>query len=325
MQDTAPPLSRAMLQRLVLRYRRNAPAAALGPHLRRAQGHSLEFRDYRAYQPGDDIRTVDWRASLRRGETAGLLVRSFEAEKRLTLAVLIDNRPEMLLPETAPKLLFALWALRALAELALAGGDDVLLARLFSGAGQPSVTLRGTSGPQQAARWAEALWHAGDVSGVGAAPAFADLTALERQLQPASAVVVISDLLFDDRGGRFAAFLRAAQMRRRSVSILHLDSFAHEAAMLRQLGQFRLLRPDAQEDPGPLRHDAAVLAEAGAAIAEHLRALRREAAGPGLDWPAQAVQWPATDGFEKTDLRDLFAQSFPALPLLRGLGLGGQE
>lgn len=321
MARTDPPLPPDVLRRLVLRYGPHAPAAALGAHLRRAQGHSLEFREYRAYQPGDDIRTVDWRASYRRGADAGLLVRSFEAEKRMTLALVIDNRAEMTLPEAMPKLLYGLWALRAMAALALQDGDDVILARLFAEAGPPVLSLRGGAGPSRAAAWADAvLAEAG-----GFAPRFADLSVLERLLKPASAVVVISDMLFEDPERVFVNFVQAAQRRRRSVSILQLDSVGHELARLRALSQFRLVRGDGRAEDQPLRPDDTGFAEAEAAVAAHLRGMRQALAGPGLDWHANAVQWPAavTDATGAPfDLRDLFAQGFPTLPLLAGLGLG---
>ena len=35
-------------------------ATASGLHRARARGYGLEFHDYRAYQPGDELRSIDW-------------------------------------------------------------------------------------------------------------------------------------------------------------------------------------------------------------------------------------------------------------------------
>src|SRR6267142_6478022 len=132
------PLSTAFLEQFRLRARQRTRAGQVGAHLRRRQGQSLEFRDFTPYTPGDDVRYIDWRVSLRVGQRGDLLVRRFGAEEQLTLAVSVDNRPRMHLPEHAPKIVMAGWLARALGEVALRRGDRVVLHRLF-GAGPPGV------------------------------------------------------------------------------------------------------------------------------------------------------------------------------------------
>lgn len=330
MLTTEPPLSPALLDRLVLRWRRDAPASGQGAHLRRRQGHSLEFREYRAYQRGDDIRAVDWRASARLPRSGELLVRSFEAEERMRLLVLVDNRPEMALPEAMPKLLIALWSARALAQLALRKGDEVVLARLFEGAGPPMVTLRSAQAEGGARDWAEALWQARFTGGSVAVPPLADLDRLRSVLKPAGAVVVVSDLLFDDPTERFVRFARQAQQQRRSLSVMLLNSLPYEIALLRAAATFRMPRP---ADPGAERvevFDEQAFHQAGEAVREHLHRLRRRLDAGGLDWPASAVNWPepksetATAAQEAGSLKSLFVRDFLRLPLLGGLALGGR-
>lgn len=324
---TDPPVTPAMLRRLVLRWRRDAPGSGVGAHLRRRQGHSLEFREFRLYQPGDDVRTVDWRASARLPRRSDLLVRSFEAEERLTLAIIVDNRPEMTLPASMPKLQFALWVVRALARLALDDGDDVVLARLFAGPGRAVVPLRGIGGHQQARAWSEALWQGRDRS----RDDFTDLSAILSALRPAGAVVLISDMLFDDTDNRFRAFARQAQSRRRSLSVVELDTLTHEVAILRQAHEFHLLRPGVQAGSDAQLFDPTVFAQVIEEVEAHKATLRRVIHGGGLDWPRAAVTWPEPGGEEGNDnradaqrLRDLFNNSFPHLSLLSGLGIGGR-
>lgn len=67
----------------------SAPAASTGSGLRhaRVRGGGLEFRDYRHYQPGDDLRSIDWTVDARLRQ---LVVRVFSAEGRLQLHLLVD-------------------------------------------------------------------------------------------------------------------------------------------------------------------------------------------------------------------------------------------
>ena len=44
---------------------RTASAALAGLQFGRQAGASLEFRDHRDYQPGDDLRRIDWNAFAR--------------------------------------------------------------------------------------------------------------------------------------------------------------------------------------------------------------------------------------------------------------------
>ncbi|OHC51884.1 MAG: hypothetical protein A3D16_07820 [Rhodobacterales bacterium RIFCSPHIGHO2_02_FULL_62_130] len=328
MPITDPPLSPAMLDRLVLRWRRNAPSVGTGPHQRRRQGHSLEFREYRAYQRGDDIRGVDWRASARQPRRGDLLLRSFEAEQQMTLAILIDNRPEMALPETMPRLLYALWAMRALVMLALDKGDEVLLARLFAGPGEALVTLRGADGGARARDWAEVIWAGRLIRDPPAG--FADLRRIADKLRPAGAAVVLSDMLFDDPGQQFVQFARQVQTRRRSLSVLQLDSVQHEIALLRRAAEFRLIRPDQHESDDLQQFDEAAFRTATDAVAAHTARLRQSARAGGLDWPLDPVAWPLPepeDSFQAGTerLKSCFVQDFPRLPLLANLSFGGRE
>ncbi len=56
------------------------------------QGGGIEFADYREYQPGDDVRRIDWSVFLRLRK---LLVRLCAEEKELTLMLILDNSRSM--------------------------------------------------------------------------------------------------------------------------------------------------------------------------------------------------------------------------------------
>jgi uncharacterized protein (DUF58 family) len=77
------PVSPALLRGLPGR-------AAAGPDL--APSRQGEFRELRAYRPGDEPRDIHWRSSARRGV---LLVREMEDEQSRQATVVLDNDPAL--------------------------------------------------------------------------------------------------------------------------------------------------------------------------------------------------------------------------------------
>ncbi len=63
-----------------------------GNHASRMRGRGLNFDELRRYQPGDDLRHLDWRASLRTGKP---FVRSFSEERDRPMLVVVDQRINM--------------------------------------------------------------------------------------------------------------------------------------------------------------------------------------------------------------------------------------
>ena len=51
------------------------------------KGRGMEFSEVREYQPGDDVRTIDWNVSARTGHP---FVKVFEEERELTVMLLVD-------------------------------------------------------------------------------------------------------------------------------------------------------------------------------------------------------------------------------------------
>jgi uncharacterized protein (DUF58 family) len=83
------------------------------------QGGGIEFADYREYQPGDDIRQIDWAVFLR---LRRLLVRLFAEEKELTLMLLMDVSQSMRFGKP-DKLWFASRIAAILAGISIHGGN----------------------------------------------------------------------------------------------------------------------------------------------------------------------------------------------------------
>src|SRR4051812_21645308 len=78
---------------------RHAPLGLAGGVLSQRSGSSLEFKDHRAYEPGDDLRHIDWSAYAR---TDQLTVKLFREEITPHLDVVIDTSRSMNL-EGTPK------------------------------------------------------------------------------------------------------------------------------------------------------------------------------------------------------------------------------
>ena len=51
------------------------------------KGRGMEFSEVREYQPGDDVKTIDWNVSARYG---ALFVKKFVEERELTIILLVD-------------------------------------------------------------------------------------------------------------------------------------------------------------------------------------------------------------------------------------------
>ncbi|MFL9981764.1 DUF58 domain-containing protein [Paraburkholderia sediminicola] len=71
-----------------------APVSSVlsGSHASRLRGRGLNFEEIRAYLPGDDVRHIDWKVSLRLGKPQ---VRAYTEERDRPLLVVVDQRMSM--------------------------------------------------------------------------------------------------------------------------------------------------------------------------------------------------------------------------------------
>ncbi len=94
-----------------------------GRHASRLRGRGLSFEELRAYRPGDDIRTMDWRATARLKKPQ---VRVYSEERERPVILAVDMRSNMLFGSRHSSKARAGAKLAALAAWAtLAGGDRV--------------------------------------------------------------------------------------------------------------------------------------------------------------------------------------------------------
>lgn len=86
------PQLRARLERLALASRTRLRGVWGGRHRSTRLGESLDFADYREYNPGDDYRRIDYNLWARLGV---VLVRLFEAEDEMPLQIVVDTSRSM--------------------------------------------------------------------------------------------------------------------------------------------------------------------------------------------------------------------------------------
>jgi uncharacterized protein (DUF58 family) len=76
---------------------RRAPQGTAGSQLGRLAGESMEFMDHREYQPGDDLRRLDWAAYARSDK---MIVKLYRHEVCPHLDLVVDGSRSMALPGT---------------------------------------------------------------------------------------------------------------------------------------------------------------------------------------------------------------------------------
>jgi uncharacterized protein (DUF58 family) len=87
-----------------------------GLHRSPRKGFSVEFAEHRPYQPGDDLRYIDWKIAAR---TDRWVVKQFEEETNLRAVVLLDVSRSMQWKSPAAKLTKQAYAEQLAAALAL--------------------------------------------------------------------------------------------------------------------------------------------------------------------------------------------------------------
>jgi uncharacterized protein (DUF58 family) len=117
------------LERLVLSSRAAANSPQPGRRRGAHRGYSVEFHDYRQYEPGDDPRDIDWTLY---GRLDRLFLRLFRAESELTAHLLVDTSASMGTGLPA-KLTFAAKVAAAIAYVVASNEERVGLAT-FGGA-----------------------------------------------------------------------------------------------------------------------------------------------------------------------------------------------
>jgi uncharacterized protein (DUF58 family) len=127
---TQPLLERRFLEqleRLTLRWQKSFSGLVGGHNMSRFPGPGQEFLDHRTFYPGDDLRSVNWRAYMRFEK---LFLKMFQVEPRVPVRILLDVSASMTAGSSAgepTKFDFARRLAAALVYVGLVRLDSILL------------------------------------------------------------------------------------------------------------------------------------------------------------------------------------------------------
>jgi uncharacterized protein (DUF58 family) len=222
--DLFDPASLAALGRIEIIARWIVDGFMSGLHRSPRKGFSVEFAEYRPYQPGDDLRYIDWKIAARSDRW---VVRQYEEETNLRASVVLDVSRSMAwsgadmrigrdaaAPDRLTKLAYAERLTAALALLFLRQRDAVGLVR-FDDRIRSSLVPRARNG--QWRRIVAAL----EEPGTGKASSAPDaLQQAARLISRRGLIVLISDLLMDMPEVEGA--MRGLRAAGHDVTVLHV-------------------------------------------------------------------------------------------------------
>ena len=200
------------LHNLPLAAKRAAEGLLHGAHRSRRKGAGMEFSQYRPYQPGDDLRRLDWRLAARSDR---YYLRESEVDTSLVVHLVLDASASMNHQDDngLSKLQYGRLLCAALAYVATQQGDAVALTVL-----RPSGLLH--LPPRADARQLPRLYHALETAeAAGRFPDAATLAPLTARRQPALTICV-SDLYEED--GEIERLLTRLRAASGEVLLLHL-------------------------------------------------------------------------------------------------------
>jgi uncharacterized protein (DUF58 family) len=222
--------------------RRRSVGPAEGAHLGTRGGPGEDFFQHRAYVAGEDLRTVDFRASARSGQ---LLVKELHRPLRQPLVLVVDASASMGL---YGKLRCALQLAAGLGLLALRRGDPVSLVGLQQARLLPLGRLLA---PRHPALAVEAMF--GRLERTGAAQLFEALGGPWPVSLSGAHVVVISDL-YGPLPGATEAFARLTALAA-AVTVVQVLAPA-ELALPPEVRTLRDVETDEETLIGPEERDA---------------------------------------------------------------------
>jgi uncharacterized protein (DUF58 family) len=185
-----------------------------GLHRSPRKGFSVEFAEHRPYQPGDDLRYIDWRIAARLDRW---VVKQYEEETNLRATLVLDVSRSMDwsgTPARLTKLAYAERLTAALALLFLRQHDAVGLIR-FDDRVRTSLPPRSRSN-----HWRRLVAALNDPGIARATHAPEALEAAGRLISRRGMIVLVSDLLLDP--APVLGVLRGMRRAGHQVTVLHI-------------------------------------------------------------------------------------------------------
>jgi uncharacterized protein (DUF58 family) len=252
-----------------------------GLHRSPHRGFSVEFAEHRMYQPGDDLRYIDWRMY---GRSDRYYIKQFEEETNLRGYLLVDVSASMAWTSAPGALPAKLWYAKQLAaclSLMLVRQGDAVGMMAFDAALRSHVAPRGGK-----RHWHELLRALIPLDAAGTTDPGTALRDLAARLRRRGLVVLISDLLVDPESTRLA--LRFLRHRGHEVLVFHLlDPGERE---LPAMGEARFVDPETDEELPVSVAD--MRREYREAVEHALAEWRRELAPQSIDYVVVGTDEP---------------------------------
>jgi uncharacterized protein (DUF58 family) len=220
----------AALRTIEIHTARLANEQLSGTYTSSFKGQGLAFREVRPYQPGDDVRSIDWNVSARMNET---FVKVFVEEREMTVMLVVDlSASERFGTRRAPKVRVASEVAALLAFSAIRNNDRVGLIVATDKVERIVPPKKGEKHVMRVVReilgfepkWSEGAGHAYDETGrmrLGAATDLrAALESLVRVSRRRSIAFVVSD--FYDTG--YERTLALASAKHDVVPVVLVDA-----------------------------------------------------------------------------------------------------
>ena len=184
------------------------------------RGRGMSFSEVHAYQPGDDVRDIDWNVTARTGEPH---IKIFEEERELTVLVVVDTSGSMRFGTQAhPKGRLAIELAAVLGSAALKNNDKV--GAVLFGHGDAPQFVPPQKGFQHVLRIVRELAQVSD-GATGRADMAAALRFIDRVTRRRAIVFLISDFIDELE---YRTPLRVVAQRHDLVGLRLRDRFEEE-------------------------------------------------------------------------------------------------
>lgn len=212
--DLMDPQTLAALGRLEVVSRWVVDGLLAGLHRSPKKGFSVEFAEHRAYQPGDDLRFMDWRVAARADKW---LIKQYEEETNVRSTVVVDVSKSMdwrSRPSLLTKLAYAERLAAALTLLLIRQRDSVGLIRFDD-------QLRSVVPPKsRSIQWKRILTALADPGSGKGSDAAGALFQAGKLIKRRGIVILISDLLLDAQ--EIDDTVHALRAQGHDVTVLHV-------------------------------------------------------------------------------------------------------
>jgi uncharacterized protein (DUF58 family) len=171
-------------RQFVIAVKRIADSLSYGTDSSRFLGQGLEYVQSRPYQPGDPVKSIDWRVTARMSK---VYVKEYEVPKCIPVWLVVDTSSSMAV-SSLPLSKYAL-AVQTAGGIALACMDRVSPVGIL-GAGEKNILVRPSLSRDTVMQWMHDLRHhrMDEQTQLGTR-----LKALEASLKSSSLIIVLSD------------------------------------------------------------------------------------------------------------------------------------